>query len=71
MVLCSLFFLVPTSLVKLLNKKASVLSKVQKDFSTPCLLKSHQYMVRGNGVPLEMGRVVAKCIKDNLDNVYG
>lgn len=34
------------------------------NFDTPCLKVEYQYKVRGNGVCLEVGRTLAKCVKD-------
>ena len=34
------------------------------NFETPALLKSAQYAVRGNGVPIQMGRALARAVKD-------
>jgi DNA (cytosine-5)-methyltransferase 1 len=34
------------------------------NYDTPCLTKYYQYMVRGNGVPLQMGRALAKAIRE-------
>lgn len=33
------------------------------DFATPCLKVEYGYMVRGNGVPLPMGRAIAEAVK--------
>lgn len=41
------------------------------NFTTPLLTVKHQYIVRGNGVPIEMGRAIARAIKEavkELDN---
>lgn len=38
-------------------------------FNCPCLLKEYQYKVRGNGVPLEMGRAIANAVKDYLEKI--
>jgi DNA (cytosine-5)-methyltransferase 1 len=34
-----------------------------KDFDTPALLKSQQYVVRGNGVPVQMAAALARAVK--------
>lgn len=34
------------------------------NFDTPALLKSAQYAVRGNGVPVQMGRALARAVKE-------
>lgn len=36
------------------------------DFATPALTKEMAYKVRGNGVPLQLGRAVARAVKDAL-----
>jgi DNA (cytosine-5)-methyltransferase 1 len=36
------------------------------DFSTLCLKVEYAYMVRGNGVPLPMGRAIAEAVKVTL-----
>lgn len=36
------------------------------NFSTPCLKLEAAYAVRGNGVPIQMGRAIARAIKDAL-----
>lgn len=33
------------------------------DFSTPCLKVEYSYMVRGNGVPLPMGRAIPEVVR--------
>ena len=33
------------------------------DFATPCLKIEYSYMVRGNGVPLPMGRAIAEAVR--------
>lgn len=33
------------------------------DFSTPCLKIEFAYQVRGNGVPIPMGRAIAEAVK--------
>lgn len=40
------------------------------DFDTPCLLKSYQYIVRGNGVPIQMARALARSIKRYYGNEH-
>lgn len=37
------------------------------DFKTPALSIEMQYEVRGNGVPLQMGKAVAKAVKEALN----
>lgn len=37
-----------------------------KDFATPALNAQMQYEVRGNGVPIQMGRAVAKAVRKAL-----
>ena len=34
------------------------------NFDTPALLKSQQYVVRGNGVPVQMARALARAVKE-------
>ena len=36
------------------------------DFSTPCLKVEFAYQVRGNGVPMQMGRAVAEAVRQVL-----
>jgi len=38
------------------------------DFETPALLREWQYRVRGNGVPIPMGRVMARAIRDATES---
>ncbi len=37
-----------------------------KDFDTPCLLNSYKYSVIGNGVPIPMGKAIAKAVEQAL-----
>ncbi len=39
---------------------------LRADFATPCLKVEYSYMVRGNGVPLPMGRAVAEAVRQVL-----
>jgi site-specific DNA-cytosine methylase len=37
-----------------------------EDFSTPCLTLESAYAVRGNGVPIQMGKAIARAVKEAL-----
>jgi len=43
--------------------EVNVAMGLPSNFSTPCLKVEYAYMVRGNGVPLQMGRAIAEAVK--------
>lgn len=49
---------------RLTIEEVNELMGLPRDYATPCLSLPYQYSVRGNGVPLEMGRAIANAIKE-------
>lgn len=49
---------------KLTLKEMKDAMGVPSDWDFPCLLQKYQYIVLGNGVPLPLGRAVAKAVKE-------
>jgi hypothetical protein len=49
---------------KLTIKEMNYGMGLPESFETPCLTMAYSYMVRGNGVPLQMGRALAKSIHE-------
>jgi DNA (cytosine-5)-methyltransferase 1 len=52
---------------KMTLEEVNVAMGLPIDFSTPALTSAMQYEVRGNGVPLQMGRTVARAVRKALN----
>lgn len=48
--------------------EVNVAMGLPENWETPCLLNEYKYAVRGNGVPLPLGRAVARCVVDAIDS---
>lgn len=46
--------------------EVNVAMGLSEDFATPCLKLEAAYAVRGNGVPIQMGRAIARAVKEAL-----
>lgn len=48
---------------KMTLEEVNIVMGLPKDFETPALTQTASYEVRGNGVPLQMGKAIARTVK--------